>query len=140
MKKKIVMLVIVLLLIVSIGAIYYFKIYMGDKNTTEMYLEKNNYSCVGNNCTKKEKDVKYNYDVKTKDLYISKDKYVLVVGSNYPVLKFKSGNEVCNYEIDDYKVGDYVTDEYSYDKDCQEFIEEINMYIDEYKKIVNDDK
>ena len=140
MKKKITILVSVLVFILVLGTIYYYKIYMSDRNIMLRYLEGKKYTCVGDNCTNNDKKVKYNYDLKTDDLYISKDKYVLVIGKNYPVLKFKNGNKVCNYEIDDYKIGDHITENYSYEKSCQEYIEEINMYIDEYKMIVNDNK
>ena len=140
MKKNIFLIILVLIIIVSFGCIYYFKIYMSDRNVLERYLESKGYSCIGNNCTKKDKDIKYNYDLKSKDLYISKDKYVLVIGNNSPVIKFKSNSKICNYDIDDYKAGDYVTEEYSYDKECEEYIDDINVYIEEYKSIVNINK
>ena len=140
MKRKIIILVLVILLIILAGVFYYFKIYMSDRNVMERYLASNGYNCVGNNCTKKEKSIKYNYDLKTKDLYVSTNKYAIAIGYKYPILRFKSGGKVCNYEIDDYKVGDHITKDFTYESDCQDYIEEINMYIDVYKKIVNDNK
>ena len=140
MKKNIILIICVLLIIISFGVIYFFKIYNSDKNVMERYLESNGYTCVGNTCTKKNKDSKYNYDIKTNDLYVSKDKYVLVIGDNYPVIKFKSSSRVCNYEIDNYRVGDHVNSKFSYDKECEEYINDINVYIDEYKNIVKNSK
>lgn len=137
MSKKIIMIIVVLLVIVTVGSIYYFKIYMNEKNILERYLEEHKYSCVGNNCTKKEKDVKYSFDLKNRDLYISKDKYSVAVGTKSPILRFKNSNKLCNYEIDNYEVGDLIDDNFTYDKDCEEYIEDINVYIEEYKTIVN---
>ena len=46
------------------------------------------------------------------------------------------GNKKCIYQVEDYKIGDFITKDYSYDKECEQFIEEINNYIKEYGNIL----
>ena len=119
MKRKIIILVLVILLIILAGVFYYFKIYMSDRNVMERYLASNGYNCVGNNCTKKEKSIKYNYDLKTKDLYVSTNKYAIAIGYKYPILRFKSGGKVCNYEIDDYHGFTFIKYDTLTDGECE---------------------
>ena len=69
-------------------------------------------------------------------IQINIDKYNLSIGSNVPNLKLKSGNKKCIYQVEDYKIGDFITKDYSYDKECEQFIEEINNYIKEYGNIL----
>ena len=75
-------------------------------------------------------------NINNKDFYVSNDKYNLSIGSNVPNLKLKSGNKKCIYQVEDYKIGDFITKDYSYDKECEQFIEEINNYIKEYGNIL----
>ena len=138
MTKKIILSVLVLIIIISIGAMYYLKIYMSDRNVLSRYLQEHEYACVQNTCTKKNKENKYSFDIKSKELYISNNKYRLTIGESSPVLSFKNGNKQCAFNIDNYKRGDKIEWDLSYDNECKDYLEDINKFIDEYNKILKD--
>lgn len=138
MKKNVILSILILIIIISIGAIYYFKIYMSDRNVLSRYLQEHDYACVQNTCTKKNKEHKYSFDIKDKELYISNNKYRLTIGESSPVLLFKNGNKQCSFDIDNYKRGDKIDWNLSYDTECKEYIDEINQFIEEYNKILKD--
>ncbi len=136
MKKKVVILIMVLSIVLLFGYLYYSKIYMSDKNLLNRYLDSMGYTCIEDMCTLRKKNVKYSMNIKEQELYISTDEYNLSIGKEYPILKLKNGNKKCIYQIDDYKRGDLVTEEFSYDKDCKNYIDAVNDYIKEYMRII----
>ena len=136
MKKKIIGLVLVLIIIFLFLYFYFTKIYMNDKNLLNRYLNSKGYSCIEDTCTLKKDNTKYVMDVKTKEFYVSNNKYNLSIGDGYPSLKIKSGNKKCVYQMNDYKVGDLITEEFSYDKGCETYIKEVNKYIKDYMTIL----
>ena len=136
MKKNIIIVVLVLIVIFATGYVFFTKIYMSDKNLLNRYLVSKGYSCIEDTCTLKKKNVKYMFDVKEQEMYISNDEYNLNIGEEYPILKVKNGNRKCSYYIDDYTRGDIITDEFNYDKECKEYIKDINKYIEEYMNII----
>ncbi len=136
MKKYILIPILILIVIISFGSLYYFKIYMSERNILNRYLESKSYSCIENICTKKNKDDKYTFDTKDKTMYISNNKYILTIGDNNPSLKLKNGKETCNYELNDNEK--HITLDISLDNKCKQYVEEINKYIDVYNKILKD--
>ena len=86
MKRNIILSILILIIVISIGAIYYIKVYMSDRNVLSRYLQEHGYACVQNTCTKKNKEHKYSFDIKDKELFISNSKYRLTIGENYPIL------------------------------------------------------
>ncbi len=136
MLKRVIIIVFVLFIIFIMGYFYYTKVYMSDANILNRYLNSKGYSCIEEICSLEKDKVKYNMNINSKDFYVSNDKYNLSIGSNVPNLKLKSGNKKCIYQVEDYKIGDFITKDYSYDKECEQFIEEINNYIKEYGNIL----
>ena len=138
MFKKILILIIVLLIISITGYLFFTKVYMSDKNLLNRYLDSKGYSCIGNICTLQKKTVKYVFDIKDQEMYVGNDEYNLNVGKDYPILKVKNGNRRCSYQKDNYRRGDLITKDFSYDKECKEYIDDINKYIEEYMCIISE--
>ena len=138
MKKGIIIFILVICILVSIGSIYYFKIILSDNNKLKRYLEKSGYACIENNCSKKDNSIKFNFNTKEQVLYVSNNEYILTISSNYPTLKIKNGKKICNYEVDNYKVGELIEWNMNYDKECKEYLTDVNKYIKEYNKILKD--
>ena len=138
MKKNIIIVILVLFVVFITGYIFFTKVYMSDKNKLSRYLVSKDYICIEETCTLKKKNVKYMMDLNKRELYISNEIYNLSIGSEYPILRMKNGNKKCSYYIDDYKRGDLITNKFSYDKDCKQYIDDINDYIEEYMVIITE--
>ena len=69
-------------------------------------------------------------------MYVETPKYRLTISDSTPSLEVKNTETVCTYTKGDYSLFTLVDNTFIYEKKCEDYIKDINKYIEEYKAIV----
>lgn len=130
----IILLVITIVLLITILA-YFFLVYNTPTNKIKRYLTKQEYSCTKNVCIKKTSTDKITISLKDGHLEASNNLYEFYLSETTKSLNIKKTQKVCYYAKENSTAFSTVDDTYTYDLQCEQYIKNVNEYIDTYKKI-----
>lgn len=128
---------IILVVLLTIGIALFVFITNNNSNKLKNYLSEVGYKCNKKICTKQIDNANYTFNYKDIVLYIENDDYRLTLSDSTPALEIKKDEYVCTYTKADYTTFTLVDDNFIYEKKCEDYIKEVNNYIEEYKSIVN---
>lgn len=127
---------IILVVLLILGIALYVFVITSPSNKLKKYLEEIEYTCNDKTCTKEIDTIQYTINYKDISMYIENTEYRLTISESTPSLEVKNTEIVCTYTKGNYTRFTMIDDTFIYDKKCEDYIEDINKYIEEYKAIV----
>lgn len=132
---------IVLSIILILTIAYYVFVYSSSSNKLKRTLLENEYSCNKQVCTKEQNNTHYSIDYKNIIFSVDTNNYHMTVNTNTtPSLEIKSKEYVCTFTKIDYSSLQHIDNTFLYDRQCENYIEEINKRTDEFKSLLDESK
>lgn len=139
-KSILIIIVIVIILMSGSGIGIWFKEYNEPVNRLKRYLVNNKYDCGNSTCRKEKDNITYTISFKNDSYQVSNDVYTLNISRKTPYIVLKGSTKTCAYEKEDYEPLELIDDEFTYNKDCARYIDDINESIKKYHSILNNAK
>lgn len=132
----VVMIILVVSILLLVGVIAWFVfVYNSESSKLERYLKDEGYECNNATCSKVNNNDVYLIEYKNDIMMVDNAEYQVRVGKITPMLDLKKKKLVCSYMKEDYSLGMKIDETFVYNSDCQDNMELVNKYIEEYQTI-----
>lgn len=129
--------IILILLLVAFIAYYVFVI-SNPSNKLKRVLLDEGYICNKQSCIKETNNI--NYTINYKDFIMTSENNEYRIQISYdktPTIELKENEYICTFIKSDYEKLTHVDKSFSYNKQCEKYLQDINKNIDTFKDIFN---
>lgn len=137
-KKNYITMILPIIFFLIIIIVIAYLVFFGNSsgNKLKSYLEQIGYTCNNEICTIEKDNKIYTYNLNNLKLIIDDMNYNITISENTPILEVKNKQTICTYTKPNYTIFTLVDDTYLYDNNCEDYIDIINNYIEEYKEVL----